>query len=198
MARGSLNTPYLLLSGTIIIGITAIFIFYQPMLAEINETRQSIESKQAELAERERFVRTLDQKISELQAQGQHEQHLNIILPTDDSVEDMIRIINEAGNASGGAIETITNRSDSLQANINSERARGDAVSIPQGITPLGFNVTFSGSYQQLRVFLEQLETAPRLNDVTNLSISRNPEQLDRVGAELLLQFYKHDTSTGE
>lgn len=196
MARGSLNTPYLLLTGAIVIGIVAVFALYQPMLSDITQAQGNIESKQATLAEKEAFVRNLDQKIAELQVQSQHEQQLNVILPTEDSIEDMIRIVHEAGIASGGTVQKVDNASSGLQTNTNSKRARGEQVDIPAGVTPLGFAIEFTGTYQQLRIFLEQLETAPRLNDVTRMSINRDAQQLDRVNAQINLQFYKHATST--
>lgn len=188
----SLNTPYLILTGTVIIAIVTTFAVFQPILDAISTTRDDIQTTQARLQERQAFLQTLDQRIAALVSQAQHEQQLNVVLPAEEATEDVLRVIQSAANSAGGTIQRVGNISSAVQASLNARQARGEASLLPSGITPLGYEIEFGGSYQQLRVFLDQLQRSPRLLDITNLEIRRNKIEVDVIEASLTLQFYRY------
>lgn len=192
MASNSLSTSYLLLTGVILISLVVIFTVIQPLASEIASLRQANAATAVKAAQREAFLRTLDQKISALTRQAQHEQQLNVVLPVSDETEDVVRIIHQAERTSGGIALRLNNISTGLQSSRNARQARGEEGSLPDKTDPLGFEIDFAGSYQQLRVFLGEIQRAPRLMDVVSLEIRRNTQVPDSVTATLIVQFYRY------
>lgn len=191
MENTSLNLPYIILSGVIILAAFAVLAVFRPAINTILTTQHGIQERKIVLQEKQQFLRTLDQKIAVLQAQAQHEQRLNVVLPVDDAVEDMLRVVHLAAQTSGGVIQSVNNLTGNIQNETNARRARGETVDIPTGVAPLAVQIEFTGTYQELRHFVEQLERSPRLIDITSLEVTRNPRQLDQVGAKIILRFYK-------
>jgi len=191
MASSS-NTSYLILVGVIAISLVVVFAVLQPMLDEIQEDRAAVEAKEQTLSERETFLRTLDQKIAALTREAQHEQQLNVVLPVAEEGEDVVRLIHQAEIASGGTVRRVNNISAGIQNSLNNSRSRGESAALPEEVVPLGMELDFAGSYQQLRVFLSELQRAPRLLDITTLEIRRNVQVTDSLTATMTLQFYRY------
>lgn len=190
MNSPSLNTPYLVLSGVVIIAIVSVFFVYQPLLDDIGALRDTIERNSVTVQEREDFLRTIDRKLAELQGQQEHEQRLNVMLPVEDRMEDMLRIVHQSAQTSGVVINAITDQSVTLQSSINAQRARGENIQLPSGVRPLSLDVSFSGTYQQFRALLAELERSPRLIDITNITIRRNDQAPDSVSGSMQMTFY--------
>lgn len=194
MASNSLTAPYLVLSGVIVAGIFLGVVMVQPLVNDIQNLRQETVDLRTRLEERQEFLRVLDTKVAALARENQHERQLNVILPTSDENQDVMRLLHQAQTASGGAIRLVSNISAGVQNNLNARRARGEAIALPPGVTPLGFSVEFTGSYQQLRVFLDNLVRSPRLMDIVRLEIRRAEQAIDVVNAMLTIHFYRYQS----
>lgn len=192
MASNSLTTPYLVVSGVIILALASVVAFIQPQVAQIGRLREDIAATRAQLTTRQEFLRTLDTKVAALARESQHEKQLNVVLPQAEEHADVVRLIHQAAVASDGAIQRLSNISANVQSVLNARRSRREAVALPQNVTPLGFEIEFAGSYQQLRVFLSQLSLAPRLLDITNLEVRRSAQAIDTIGATLIVHFYHY------
>ncbi len=192
MADNRLSTSYLLLVGVIVIALAAIFAVLQPLLAAVQSLQAEIAQQQTAARQREAFLQTLDGKVAALAGQAEHEKQLNVILPGRDETEDILREIRQAENASGGIVQKVDNVSAGVQNSLNARRARGEAGSLPADVVPLGFEIEFTGSYQQLRVFIKELQRAPRLLDIMSLDIQRNVEVLDSLTAVFTAQSYRY------
>ena len=189
-SSASLNTPYLVLTGVVSITIVTIFAVFQPLLDAISTTREDVQTIQSRLRERQAFLRTLDQRIAALVSEAEHERQLNVVLPAEEASEDVLRVVQSAADSAGGTIGRIGNISSAIQSAANARRSRGQTPELTEGITPLGYEVEFGGSYQQLRVFIDQLQRSPRLLDITGIEIRRNSLQVDVIEASLTVQFY--------
>lgn len=192
MTRSSLSLPYVVLSGVIIVGVVLVFSVFRPELKRISATRASVRATEATTTERRERLQTIDRKISELNTQANREKELSVLLPTDDSFQDMVRIVDRAAAATGVTVQNIKNTSSSVQAQARSARARGKGGPTLTDIVPLGAAVEAQGSYGQVRAFLEQLETSVRLIDARQVRLVRNEDVSDQVTAELALQFYSY------
>lgn len=192
MASSSLTTAYLVLAGAVIAAVAMVVITIQPLVRDIGVVRGDISLARARLVEREDFLRTLDAKVAALARESQHERQLNVVLPVADEHQDVVRIIHQAGIASGGVVRQLNNISPGVQSNLNARRARGEEFALPGNVAPLGFSIDFAGSYQQLRVFLDQLVRAPRLLDIVSLEIRRSDQALDTVSAVMTVHFYRY------
>lgn len=191
MANYSLNTPYLLLGGLVIIALVLMFLQYQPLIVQINETRSDITSLRNSVAERQVFLATIDRKRAELVTYQEHEHRLDVMLPQKGQVEDVVRVVHAANQATGGNLVRFVNQSEGAKRDLNAERARGELVTIPETVQPLAATVQWAGSYSQLRAFLEQLTRSARLIDVIHLTISSAANQSDALQMEASLRFYQ-------
>lgn len=195
MPSSSLNTPYITIAGVIIIAIVAMFSIISPMLSEAQQTRTRIVGYEAALKEKQDFLKNLGRKREELQIQRVHEERLNVMFPTDDALDDALRVINLAAAGSGATIQKISDYSANIQAGLNAQRSRGESTTIPESVTPLGVQVDVGSTYQQLRVMLENLEKSPRLSDVISISTKRANDTSDQLTTTLVIQFYRRDVA---
>lgn len=190
MATGSLNVPYLLLAGAVVIAAVFAFTVLQPALASVQEVQNEIAAVVAQRSEREEFLRTLDSKLAELEVNREHELRLQTILPAEDQMEDSLRILDRTAAANGLTLVSVSNSSDSVQSRQRTLQARGQAAPLPASVNPLGVNVILDGPYQGFRAFLTALERTPRLMDVDIISLRRNEVEPSRVGITLSIKFY--------
>jgi len=195
MAQPSLNFPYLLLAGVLVISILLAFTVLWPQYQAIQQSRSDFKASQQELQEQRDFIRSIDRKITELQTQQVHEQELDVILPADESFEDALRIFHQTADRTGITINSLNNRSSAAQSDIRTARARGGTTSIPNNITPLAASMNLTGSYQQFRQFIEILEQSIRLMDVTSLRLQRNTEVADQLNGSLDVNFYQYQST---
>lgn len=192
MSNYSLNTPYITIAGVVIVAIVAGFTVLLPMVSNIQDTNARLSALEGSVAQKEEFLRNLDRKREELQIQRVHEERLNVMFPTDESFDDIIRVINLSIGTSGAIIHKINDNSSAIQSALNARRSRGEISTFPQSVIPLGVGVELTGTYQQLRLALENLEKAPRLSDVTGISTKR---QGDQLLTNLSIQFYRQGDS---
>ncbi len=186
----SLNTPYLLLTGVVIIAVAVLFTVFQPMMDEINVIQSTIATDTESLQTKQDFLSSLDVKIQQLQLQLEVERQLATVLPETDRVQDIIRILNEYANQSGLTTISITNNSSRQEAQNNATRARGEGVVVPDSVRISAFGLSIAGSYEQVRLFLGLLEKSPRILDVTNVSLREAAGQPGRVDASITMQLY--------
>lgn len=182
--------------GFLITVVVAVFIIFfvilQPLLTTLQANNQQLDQTRQEVATQLTFLSTIDQKLQGLQANQQHENQLALILPATEQSEDYLRILHQISNISGVTIGRLSNQSGSLQGRLNSQVARGDSTGLPEHIQPVGWEFDFSGTYQQYRTFLQELERAPRLVDVLRIGLSRSQQDPNIVSGKMTTQFYHY------
>lgn len=192
MTRSTLNAAYLLLAGAILLAFVAMILLFQPLLGEISSTRAELAAATVRLEERNTFYKNLDRKQTDLRSQEVNERMLNVALPADEAFEDIARVLHRAATAAGGVLTDVSNATTELQRDSTIRRSQGAKNTVPAGVTELSAGLKFRGTYQQTRVFLEQLERAPRFIAVDNLKLQRDEAAaLDQLTVELNIRFYK-------
>lgn len=186
----SLNTPYLVLTGVVVIAIAFLFIVLQPIMQDINALQTTIAADTASLKTKKDFLETLDIKVKQLDSQADVERQLSVVLPASERSQDVIRIINEYSNQAGLTTISVTNNSSQQAAQANAERSRGDGSSTPDTVLVTTLDLSVKGSYSQLRTFLGLLEKSPRILDVTRLLIKEIGGQPGQIEAAVSLQLY--------
>jgi Tfp pilus assembly protein PilO len=192
MARQSLNVAYLILTGLVLVIIVLIPTVYRPLWAQLADVREDTGRTRQQTIDRQTFLKTIDTKIAELRGLATPEQELAIMLPADESFADALRIIHQAGGATGMTIESVTNDSDSVQAETRALASRDQVSSLPAHVLPLRVQVKATGSYQQIRQWLDLLEKSPRLMDVHGFSLQRNEQQPDQITGTFTIDFYQY------
>lgn len=190
MTAQSLNLPYLLLAGSIIIAAVLAFTALQPAFLDVQGVQNEIKTTQTILTERETFLRSLDSKLAELEANREHETRLQAVLPNKEQMEDALRILHQSAQANGVEIIDISNNSNEVQSETRSRQARGTQASLPEAVTPLAASINIRASYQSVRAFLTALERAPRLMDVSEITLRRDEQVPDRLNGQLSVRFY--------
>ncbi len=186
----SLNTPYLVLTGVVIVVIAFLFTVLQPLMDSIRIAKDSIETHTISLAEKQQFLQSLDTKITQLRAQTNIEQQLAAVIPETERSQDIVRIIDQYAKESGSTITAVTNNSSQAKARANASKARGDLTFVPEGLRILTFQVAVNGTYPQIRAFMSGLEKSPRIVDVSRITMSKSAAQVDTVAASLTIQLY--------
>ena len=186
----SLNLPYIIVTGAIIIAVIIIFIIIRPQLTAVSDTQDAIAEQTAVLQSREEFLRTIDRKVSELNSQQIHEERLSVMLPAEEQVADALRVIHRAAESSGASISSLVNASGAIQSQANANRARGGASSIPATVVPLGFTMEFGGTYQQFRAFITEIERSPRLMDIDTIQLSSSGAETEILNGQINVVFY--------
>ncbi len=186
----SVNAPYLLLTGVVLIAVVFLFAVLQPMMDEANALRNSIAEDTQELKKKQDFLDTLNIKISQLDSQAAVEQQLATVLPEDDRDQDILRVLHEYAVQSGIVQRSVTNNTSRTQAQTNAARSRGEIVDIPQGVQTIAFQVTAEGTYEQMRAFVRLMEKSPRIANIPSIDLDQNPEQPENITANMLVQFY--------
>lgn len=195
-ANASLNTPYIILTGVVVLVIVFVFAVIQPLMGEIGQYRDQIGSTQQKIDERQEFLAAVDRKLAQLQSRAQDEERVAVILPSSEEIEDALRVVHQAGQTSGVELSQLRNNSSSAQSQITAKRARGQVVNLPADVLPLSFSIDYSSTYQQLRAWLTELERSPRLMDVIKITGSRSTTQVDRITGEVVVNFYMQETSS--
>lgn len=192
MPNYSLHTPYLFLIGVLVIGLALVFIQFQPLIVQINGLRDDIALLETDIREQKSFLQTLDRKRAELASYPEHERRLAVMLPLSAQLEDMVRIVQDAASQSGGHLLRFVDQSAQAEQELNAQRSRGDVDSGSQFTNPLAANVELAGSWGQVRSFLRQLASAPRLIDVQRLTVRARDDVPDRLQLESQLSFYMY------
>jgi len=192
MIRTSLNVAYLSVTGVVLIAIAVSFLVFRPMLITLSQQRMQNQERDKTITERNTFLKSLESKQNMLDQEKTSERVLSVALPESDSFDDVVRILQRSATTAGGTIRTINNTSVEQQRNALIRQGREGEEQLFQSITPLGADIEFIGSYQQLRVFLGELEKSPRLIDVMSLDISRSDKTTDIITVKMSLRFYHY------
>lgn len=192
MTRQNLSLPYFLLTGAVVIAILASITLFRSQINYVQETRTAISQHESQLAEKQAFVASIDRKISELATHQSTEQELSMILPEDGAYQDMLRIIERLATESQVTVTGITNKTNQSLAQARAVKVKGQGVSLPDHVMPLGADLSISGDYQRIRQFLGSLENQVRLVSVPKLDISASESAEVPITANLSVNFYRY------
>lgn len=191
----SLNTPYLFLTGVVLIAVVFLFTVMRPMMDNANELKQQIATESQTLKNKVDFLSSLNIKIQQLAAIPDVEKQMATVLPDTDRTQDTLRIIHEYATQAGLTVISVVNNSAASAAKTNATRARGDILSLPQEVRTVAFGTSVVGSYEQVKLFLSLLGKSPRLIDVQEVSFSSVPTQPGQVTSQMKMQLYSQPTS---
>ena len=191
----SLNTPYLFLTGVVLIAVVFLFVSIRPMIDEANALKLQIATDTQKLKNKEDFYRSLNVKIEQLATLPEVERQMATVLPDGERMQDTLRIIHEYATQSGLIVTSISNNSPSSDARTNASRARGDALSVPIEVKTLELALGVNGAYEQVKLFLALLGKSPRIIDVQDISLGQVPLQPGQVTAQMKMQLYSQQTS---
>lgn len=192
----SLNTPYLVLTGVVVVAIAFLFVVLQPLMDSIATVKDTIRNDKVSLQEKQDFLKSLDLKMTQLRSQPDIERQLAAVVPETQRSQDIVRIIDQYAKEAGVTIAAVSNASSQTKAQANAKKARGDLNLVPEGLQVATFQVSVTGNYQQVRAFIAGLEKSPRIIDVTRITITNVVNQPENVSASLFIQLYARAEET--
>ncbi len=190
MPQESLNLPYLVLIGVVSLTIIVSFLVYKDQVQQWQTKKAEIVKVSTQLQERQNFLQSIDQKSAQLRANAGAEQELSVLLPTDESFDDVLRIIDRQGAAAAVFVQKVENTTPSTQSAIRISQALGDTNDIPDTLTVHGVTMNVQGSYQQIRQFMSLMENAVRFMDISGLNLTQVKDRGDIVDGVLTANFY--------
>jgi Tfp pilus assembly protein PilO len=186
----SINTPYTVLTGVVLLAIVFAFAVIKPQIDSINTLRHDIIDNTNSLTAKQEFLASLDAKSKQLQNQPDIERQLAVVIPETDMTQDVLRVIDQYATQAGVSTTSITNSSAERQAKQDASIARGEKSATPNTVRTLSFKTQVSGSYLQVREFLKFLEKSPRIIDIVGLGFKQASGQSGQITAEVTIQTY--------
>lgn len=166
-----LPVAFLLIAGGAFFGY-----IHPTVTGSITETSKEVKAFDAALAAAKRY----EQKIAEL---GDEQKNLPAdgisrleeFLP--DNVDNVQLIIDLDGLAERSGIKIDDFNTTDLVSSASGADANGESVSIEEGkpYESLDITITASGSYAQMRAFIDGVETSLRLLDLVSLQLTDSP-----------------------
>lgn len=190
MPRESLNLPYLVLTGVVLLTLIAIFLIFRPQLEQFRALQQESAELTQRIVAKQSFLQSIDQKSVALAANAAAEQELKIILPADEEIEDLLRIIDRQSNAAAVRVTSVNNTTAATQSAQTVAQVLGQDPTTPATLTLHSLAIQWQGSYQQARQFISHLENSIRFLDISVLHLTQQEDQPDALNGNLTAQFY--------
>lgn len=190
MPRESLNLPYLVLTGVVLLTLVATFLIFGPQLEQFRALQQESAELTQHLAAKQSFLQSIDQKSAALAANAAAEQELKVILPAAEELEDLLRIISKQAGAAAVLVTSVNNTTAATQSAQTVAQVLGVDPTIPVALTPHSLAIGWQGSYQQARQFIAHLENSIRFLDISTLHLTQPADQPDALDGSLTAQFY--------
>jgi Tfp pilus assembly protein PilO len=190
MAQESLSLPYITLTGTVFLAIVVAFLVVLPQIEQWQVRQAAIDSVRAQLEERQLFLASIDQKSAQLRTQAAAEQELQVVLPAEESFDDVLRLIDRQAAAAGILIKSVTNETVSTQTANRVAQALGAETALPDELIVHGAMINWQGSYQQARQFVGLVENAVRFTDITDITLTQVDGQPDLLNGTFAITFY--------
>jgi len=192
MAKQSHNLPYVTLAGVIILAITITGVLIRPAVMAASKNSEDLAKAKLTLNEKRQYLNSIDLKLSDLKANADYERQLDVILPANESFEDVLRLTNRIAVETGVVIRSLLNNSASLKKQYESAKARGvESSTLPLKVVPMGMELDITGDYQQIRAFIDRLEKLPRLTNITNMRLRHNDVFPGQINGRFTVRLYR-------
>lgn len=146
--------------------------FVRPAYSDAQVIRGEVISRQNFLAQQEAAVAEVQQLIEKYKADAEVQQTVSKVIPSKPDVGDALYQINAI--AQGYGINILSTTAQTPQLSIAKPAA--SASSTVGAVRPLGvatFQIRFSARYEDLKTFIDKLETNVRLMDITALNVTQ-------------------------
>lgn len=180
---------------TLIITLIILFLFVIPKYQALNTLSEILAKRQIEYDEKFKYHATITQILAEIKKREDVLPKVNSALPSDISFADLIYFLQVKGAESGLAVSSI-NFSNNATATSNQALAKTPVKDIGKIIVSL----SASGSYQDLKKFVNLIDTSVRLFQVNAVSfgtpvaqvVKKSSTKADVYSIKLELQTYTH------
>lgn len=165
MKASSKRILSILASGFFFIMAVVIYaLFIRPEYDNVQRLRSEVASRAQAVEQQKDVVKQIQRLLQEYQGVARLQETLSLALPQESGVAEALNQLNGAAQIGGLAIQSAGVQSLAI-------RPSSAPIKSAKGIGTLRFNAKISGDYDQIKRFLQMLETNIRLMDVKSLKI---------------------------
>ena len=158
-----------------------------PMVQGILNSRGEVKSKQTALLEKEAFIKTIEGLIEKYKTNQEILKNLDVILPGDSDVPNLLVELEALAKAGGMMISDIKIASVETKSSSRADTAGGEGVVQKQASVNyqvIAITLVVKGDYAAFKNFLQAIETNIRLVDLESADFNATSE-----GAASLFDF---------
>jgi Tfp pilus assembly protein PilO len=193
------STKRLLSSALALIFIVAAFIIFFSLIKPAYENTQRLRGEETSrklfVNEQQKIIEKIKKLISDYQGEKKIQEVASLVLPPNPEVAGALAQLNSLAKTNNLTLQGFSITIPSLQnitSNLSSSKEQSEIAAIiskPVGL--LNIQTRFSGSYEDFKTFLKQLETNIRILDISNLQMGQagKPNQ-DLYGYDITVVTY--------
>lgn len=156
----------------------------------VNELRASVQSRTNLLERQQEVVGEVQNLIAQFQNVGQVQETVSLAIPTGEQNVSALRQIEAIANASGVSLSSIDFKAGLMKAVGKKNASSTESLIKRLGALKITMNVI--GGYENLKLFLSNLETSMRLTNVQGFKyapgVGVNPSDQLTIEAEMYYQ----------
>ncbi|MBI5147864.1 MAG: type 4a pilus biogenesis protein PilO [Parcubacteria group bacterium] len=168
--------------GSGVLFITALVIyalFIRPEYDNVQRLRSEVASRSQAVEQQKDVIKQIQRLLQEYQSVARLQETLSLALPQESDVAEALNQLNGAAQIGGLAIQSAAVQSLAI-------RPSSAPIKSAKGIGTLRFNTKISGDYEQIKRFLQMLETNVRLMDVKSLKIESGVDPTQKSAQKYL------------
>lgn len=174
----------------LVAALVVFFEFVRPAYTETQEVRAEVISRQNFLDEQEASIVAAQQVIEKYRSDTQVQDTVSRVLPATPDIGGALYQLNAIASQYNIVLLSTTAQTPQLSLATPGVQA---ATSTVATVRPLGiatFQVRFSARYEDLRPFLEKLESNVRLMDVTAIALTQAPSGTGPLAVDMTVATY--------
>ncbi len=180
MKASSKRISSILASGVLFIMAVVVYaLFVRPEYDNIQRLRSEVASRSQAVEQQKEIVKQIQRLLQEYQGVARLQETLSLALPQESGVAEALNQLNGAAQISGLTIQSAGVQSLAI-------RPSSAPIKSAKGIGTLRFNTKISGDYDQIKRFLQMLETNIRLMDVKSLKIESSADPAQKLAQKYL------------
>ncbi len=179
MARTGTGIAYLLLA-LVVLGASVFSIFVTvPQFSAYTDSRERVADEKKEVAEMESFLRNLDLRVAELRAQETDAKTLELMLPAALDQKNLLSSIDALATEAGVKIDIFGEMARERQREAIVTNAGRETASEGASVEKWIGTLSGTGTYAQIRSFVEKLEKSVVLVDVDKIRLESKDDPND-------------------
>ena len=175
------NRTYTLLSAVIILFL--IFIWYYSQLYLLEPARESIRESEETLAEHQVLIDLADSGELSRESIQSEADLIEVHLPTDDNVEQIISTLRDIESETDVVLELISLANDTLDT---------EAGYYPSEVSHIRYQINFTAeTFEDFKAFLTEINNQERIVEINQLNIQQT--STDGVTGSVAIRYFYND-----
>lgn len=157
----------------LVVGASVVyFYFIQPSFADALRAKGDVAGREAFVANQRQAIQQVEDLIAAYHGEGKIQEVISYVFPQGEDASDAIAQLNGLSQASNLALQSVALRGQGARAGVVGAAGAGASQSpLLRPVGTLVLQARFAGTYDDLKSFVERLETNIRIFDIQSLSV---------------------------